>query len=81
MSEGSTKPPKSNGNWLAYGGLLIALAIGLGAIGYWWWHAGSVKDLSFIRTQHKDLAYGIDSETQKLDLYLPNEGANPTRWS
>ncbi|SFN58032.1 Acetyl esterase/lipase [Formivibrio citricus] len=34
-------------------------------------------DTSWIKTQHLDVAYAKTSPSQKLDLYLPNEGAEP----
>jgi acetyl esterase/lipase len=38
---------------------------------------GASVDTSWIKTKHVDLAYAAKSETQKLDLYLPNEGSGP----
>jgi len=34
-------------------------------------------DVSWIKTKYTDVAYATKSETQKLDLYLPNEGTGP----
>ena len=34
-------------------------------------------DTSSITTKHLDVAYATASETQKLDIYLPNEGTGP----
>jgi len=34
-------------------------------------------DTSWIKVKHLDLAYASKSPTQKLDLYLPNEGSGP----
>ena len=38
---------------------------------------GASVDTAWIKTKHLDLAYARASETQKLDLYLPNEGTGP----
>jgi len=39
---------------------------------------GSQKtDTSWIKTKHIDVAYATKSATQKLDLYIPNEGTGP----
>jgi acetyl esterase/lipase len=34
-------------------------------------------DTSWIRTKHLNIAYAAKSPTEKLDLYLPNEGSGP----
>jgi acetyl esterase/lipase len=34
-------------------------------------------DTSWIRTKHLNIAYAAKSSTEKLDLYLPNEGSGP----
>ncbi len=34
-------------------------------------------DTSWIKTKYQDLTYASKSSTQKLDLYLPNEGTGP----
>ncbi len=34
-------------------------------------------DTSWIKTKHIDVAYATKSATQKLDLYIPNEGTGP----
>lgn len=38
---------------------------------------GGSVDTSSIENQYTDIAYGTQSETQKLDIYLPNEGESP----
>lgn len=38
---------------------------------------GSALDTTWIETSYIDLSYGSVSESQRLDLYLPNEGDGP----
>ena len=38
---------------------------------------GGSVDTSAIKTKYTDIAYGNISKTQKLDIYLPNEGSGP----
>ncbi len=54
----------------------------VGAVGIWIWSSGVWElfvpiDTSDIETQFVDIAYASTSETQTLDIYLPNDGDGP----
>ena len=58
------------------------VAVLVGAVGIWIWSSGVWElfvpiDTSDIETQFVDVAYASTSETQTLDIYLPNDGDGP----
>ncbi len=64
--------------------LFAATGLGLlvGVLAIWIWSSGIWElfapiDTSDIETQFTDVAYASTSETQTLDVYLPNEGEGP----
>ena len=54
----------------------MAVILWIGGAALWNWHFAPV-DTSHVIKKYTDLRYGSVSETQTLDIYLPNEGEKP----